>query len=115
MAELNSTTGFLEVPGASLYYECAGQGYPLVLIHAGIADSRMWDEQVAAFAPRYRVIRYDVRGFGQTRLGAGSFANYEDVAALLDASGERILLAFRSGVQLRLTLRWRIQRWWPRW
>lgn len=37
-----------DVNGARLYYEVAGEGHPLVLIHAGIADSRMWDDQVAA-------------------------------------------------------------------
>ena len=85
MTELTSTTGFLDLPGASLYYECAGQGHPLLLIHAGIADSRMWDEQFSIFARRYRVIRYDVRGFGQTRLEQGTFASHEDAATLLNA------------------------------
>ena len=87
MTEQTPTTGFLDVPGASLYYEYAGLGHPLLLIHAGIADSRMWDEQFPIFAQRYRVIRYDARGFGQTRLQAGTFASYEDPAALLDALG----------------------------
>src|SRR6185437_1084028 len=59
-------TGFLRHEGARLYYEIAGSGHPLLLIHAGIADSRMWDEQFDVFAQHYRVIRYDLRGYGKT-------------------------------------------------
>jgi pimeloyl-ACP methyl ester carboxylesterase len=49
--------GFAEVNGASLYYDVAGNGEPLVLVHAGIADRRRWDGQFEAFAERYRVVR----------------------------------------------------------
>ena len=45
MAELiRGDTGYADVNGARLYYEVAGEGHPLVLLHAGICDSRMWDE-----------------------------------------------------------------------
>lgn len=87
MSEYTSTTGFCSVPGASLYYECAGEGYPLLLLHAGIADSRMWDDQFSTFAQHYRTIRYDLRGYGQTRWEDGSFAAYEDPAALFKVLG----------------------------
>jgi pimeloyl-ACP methyl ester carboxylesterase len=83
MRELPSTTGFLDVQGAPLYYEVAGQGHPLLLLHAGIADSRMWDEQFPVFAQQYQAIRYDLRGFGKSRFPAGRFADYEDPVALL--------------------------------
>ncbi len=36
----------------------------LVLVHAGIADLRMWDGPFARFAQRYRTVRWDMRGFG---------------------------------------------------
>ncbi len=58
MAELQPEAGFLHAQGAPLYYEVAGHGYPLLLIHAGIADSSMWDEQFHVFAGRYKVMRY---------------------------------------------------------
>ncbi|MGQ0550445.1 MAG: alpha/beta fold hydrolase [Armatimonadota bacterium] len=77
------TQAFAEVNGARLYYEVAGQGPALVLIHAGIADCRMWDEQVAAFAPRYKVIRYDNRGFGKSKMSHESFSVLEDLYQLL--------------------------------
>jgi 3-oxoadipate enol-lactonase len=80
-------TGFLEVNGGRLYYEVEGEGHPLTLIHAGIANLRMWDDQVPAFAERYRVIRYDTRGFGQTETDDVPFSNRADIAALLDHLG----------------------------
>ena len=83
MATLQPEASFLNVQGAPLYYEVAGQGYPLLLIHAGVADSSMWDEQFEAFAGQYKVIRYDLRGFGKSEFPAGLFANHEDPAALL--------------------------------
>jgi 3-oxoadipate enol-lactonase len=75
--------GFAEVNGARLYYEVAGSGHPIVLVHAGIADHRMWDDQFARFAERYRVIRYDQRGFGQSTAPAGPFAFHDDLYLLL--------------------------------
>ncbi|GCE07436.1 alpha/beta fold hydrolase [Dictyobacter aurantiacus] len=87
MTELNSQTGFLQAQGAPLYYEVAGEGEPLLLIHAGIADSRMWDEQFAVFARHYRVIRYDQRGYGQSQYPAGPFAYHEDPVELLTSLG----------------------------
>lgn len=59
-------SGFLEVPGGRIYYEVEGDGRPLLLIHGGLGSLRMWDDQVPAFADRYRVIRYDTRGYGRT-------------------------------------------------
>ncbi|GHO85844.1 alpha/beta fold hydrolase [Dictyobacter formicarum] len=87
MAELHSQTGFLQAQGAPLYYEVAGQGEPLLLIHAGVADHRMWDEQFSAFAQHYRTIRYDLRGSGQSPYPAGPFAYYEDPTELLKSLG----------------------------
>jgi pimeloyl-ACP methyl ester carboxylesterase len=87
LSELQHETGFLDVPGGQLYYTVTGSGHPLVLIHAGVADHHMWDAQVPAFAERYRVIRYDLRGSGQTRTEAVSFSNRADLAALLGHLG----------------------------
>lgn len=78
-----SQSGMAEVNGTRLYYEVAGEGHPLVLIHAGIADSRMWDDQFDAFAQRYRVIRYDLRGFGRSEVPPGPYALRDDLLGLL--------------------------------
>lgn len=80
-------SGFAEVNGVKLYYEVAGAGTPLVLLHAGIADSRMWDDQWEEFARSHRVIRYDMRGFGRTAMVDRPFAHRHDLYALLQALG----------------------------
>ncbi len=86
---MTSETGFLETNGARIYYEVEGSGEPVVLIHAGVANLRMWDDQVAALRDDFRVIRYDTRGFGRTETDAVEFSNRADIAALLDHLGER--------------------------
>lgn len=77
-------TGFAELNGTKFYYEVTGAGHPLVLVHAGIADCSMWDEQFQVFAEHYQVIRYDMRGYGQTLLVDKPYAHHQDLAALLD-------------------------------
>ena len=69
--------------GARLYYEVEGEGHPLLLIHGGLGDLRMWDEQMPAFAERYRVIRYDTRGFGRSETEDVEFTERGDAAAVL--------------------------------
>ncbi len=59
-------TGFAEVNGTTLYYEVAGSGHPFILEHGHLLDRRSWDDQFAAFAQHYKVIRYDQRGFGDS-------------------------------------------------
>lgn len=78
------TSGFVDTNGAKLYYEVDGRGHPLVLVHAGIANLRMWDPEVPAFAEHYRVIRYDTRGWGRTETEQVAFTNPGDLAAVLD-------------------------------
>lgn len=87
MPKPETQTGFAEVNGARLYYEVAGTGHPLVLIHAGIADHHMWDNQFALFAGQYRVIRYDMRGLGQSAMPPGPYRFYDDLYGLLQYLG----------------------------
>lgn len=77
------TSGFAPVDGGVLYYEMMGQGEPLVLIHGGGIDRRMWDGQVRAFARKYRVIMYDVRGHGLSKGMPPMYHNTEDLRQLL--------------------------------
>ncbi len=77
-------TGYAEVDGGRLYYETSGKGPALVLIHAGFLDSRMWNTQVQLFSENYRVIRYDVRGFGKSDVARTKFSDYKDLHGLLD-------------------------------
>lgn len=76
---------FLQINDARLFYRSAGEGPPLVFVHAGIADSRLWRRQLNAFADQYRVITYDLRGYGKSEHPSQPFAHYRDLADLLDA------------------------------
>jgi pimeloyl-ACP methyl ester carboxylesterase len=64
-----------------------GKGPALVFLHAGVADKRMWRDQLAAFADRYRVVAYDRRGFGETRYKPETFSHMQDLRAVLDGLG----------------------------
>src|SRR5215472_5024966 len=79
--------GTTSVNGTQLYYETLGQGHPLVLIHGGYVDRRMWDDQFHAFAEDYCVIRYDVRGFGKSELPPVPYADRQDLYDLLKCLG----------------------------
>jgi pimeloyl-ACP methyl ester carboxylesterase len=82
-------TDFAEIKGARVFYRHDGKenAKTIVMIHAGICDSRMWQAQLEHFAKKYRVVALDLRGFGQSKLEKGEFAHYEDVLALMDALG----------------------------
>ncbi len=82
-ATANLQTGMAHLEGADLYYEIAGDGPALILAHAGFVDRRMWDEQFHVFAQHYHVVRYDRRGFGNSRLTPGAFSHRDDLYRLL--------------------------------
>ena len=64
-AEPNAgNSGYLDVPGGKIYYEVAGAGDWIVLVHDGNLHSVTWDEQFPVYAKGYRVVRYDRRGTG---------------------------------------------------
>ena len=72
-------------------YEVAGppEGELVVLLHAGVADRRMWDAQWGRLVERFRVARADLRGFGETPIPGGTFSYPGDVAELLETLGGR--------------------------
>lgn len=76
---------FMTINGAELYYESAGTGEPIILVHAGIADSRMWQPQFEVLLQHYHVVRYDMRGFGQSKPVAGAYVHTNDLRELLNA------------------------------
>ena len=77
-------TGYVDLDDGKLYYEMAGDGDTLVLGHAGFVDSRMWDAQWDAFTQKYRVIRFDMRGYGKSDPAEGPRTRRYDLAQLLD-------------------------------
>ena len=78
------------------YTDSGGHGPAVVFSHGFLMDRTMFDQQVAAFTPQYRVITWDQRGHGGTR-ATGPFTYWDsaaDVLALLDHLGvERAVLA----------------------
>jgi 2-hydroxy-6-oxonona-2,4-dienedioate hydrolase len=78
-----ATTGYVEQADGRLYYEVAGEGETVILGHAGFVDSGMWDDQWDAFAQRYHVVRYDLRGFGKSDPATGPRNRRNDLAHLL--------------------------------
>lgn len=85
---MEHTSGMVAVNGTHLYYEQTGSGHPLVLIHGFTLNTQMWEDQFAVFARHYRVIRYDMRGFGRSALPTEEpFTAVDDLRALLDALG----------------------------
>jgi pimeloyl-ACP methyl ester carboxylesterase len=81
---MDRITGSAELNGTRFYYEEAGTGFPVVMLHACIADLRMWDPQFAPFAEKYRAVRYDRRGFGRTPFAPSPSTSRDDLLALLD-------------------------------
>lgn len=95
---MSGSSEFLEVGGAKLYYQDAGAGHPLVLIHGGLVDSGMWDDQFEVLAAHYRVIRYDLRWFGRSTASEVEYSNIEDLFQLLTQL--QIEKAFLVGLSL---------------
>jgi len=75
------------LPGMEMYYETAGNGPPLLLLHGFTQSGRMWDPYVKTFEERYRVIVPDLRGHGGSTNPGGQFTmrqSARDILALLD-------------------------------
>src|SRR4029434_9049353 len=84
LAKENAQTGVAEVNGAKLYYETAGKGPAVVLVHGGLVDSRLWNDQMKEFAKHHRVVRYDLPAMGRSSPAPPPFSHIEDLRALMD-------------------------------
>lgn len=75
------------INGIELAYRDEGSGEALLLVHAFPLSGAMWERQIEGLASQRRVIAPDLRGFGASRMGAGSASmdQYaDDLARLLD-------------------------------
>jgi pimeloyl-ACP methyl ester carboxylesterase len=101
---MESTTGYFN----GLYYEIAGEGQPLVLIHGGLVNSGLWDDQFEVFAGHYRTLRYDVRGFGKSQPPVSYYSNHGDLRDLLESLGIKrayvLGLSMGGGIAIDFTL-----------
>ncbi len=87
MAHGSAQSRSVNVGDAVINYEITGTGAPLVLIHGWAQDLTIWDDQVREFSKRYRVIRYDRRGYGKSTGFADASADPMDLRVLLDSLG----------------------------
>ena len=107
---MTTESGFVELNGTRLYYELAGSqdNEPIIFIHGFSLDTRMWDDQFEVFAQRYRVLRYDVRGFGRSALPTEPYSQVDDLLALLNhfqfAPAHLIALSMGGGIALDFAL-----------
>ncbi len=70
-----------------LHYIESGTGDPVVFIHAGVADSRMWLPQLKAVPEGFRFITFDLRGFGMSDVGGDGYSDHFDALAVMDHLG----------------------------
>jgi pimeloyl-ACP methyl ester carboxylesterase len=76
---------YLNVDDGQLYYETSGQGdKTVVFIHDGLVHGEIWDNQFLTFAKKFRVIRYDRRGYGRSSKPEKTYSNIEDLHSLLE-------------------------------
>lgn len=97
--------GIVPVDEGELFYETAGSGPAVVLLHGGMLDQHMWDEQFTWLVNSgLRAIRYDARGHGLSSTVTGDFAHHDDLCALLDALDvpSAVLVGLSHGARVAL-------------
>jgi pimeloyl-ACP methyl ester carboxylesterase len=72
-------SGFIQLDGGKIFYEAAGQGPVIVMIHDGLLHRETWNAQFAVFAKQYRVIRFDRRGYGRSTASTKPFSQLDDL------------------------------------
>jgi len=99
-----ATSGYVRVGPDSIFYEVAGQGPVLVLIHDGLLHREVWDAQFPYFADRFTVVRYDRRGYGNSSPPTRAYSDLEDLEALFrQLSVEKAgLIGMSSGGRLAI-------------
>jgi len=97
-------TGYVPVDHGRLYYEEAGTGTPLIMLHGGYLDSRMWDAQFELYSKTHRVIRYDIRSHGRSNSDSVEFADYDDLYQLCQSLkiDQAIVMGLSMGGQIAI-------------
>lgn len=85
--QISNHVQYVEIEGKQLAYEVAGEGETIIFAHAGFLDSGMWDDQWQIFSQKYQVIRYDMRGYGNSDALQGPTSRREELHALLTHLG----------------------------
>jgi 3-oxoadipate enol-lactonase len=85
-----SPTIWIDAPDARIAAQDEGEGPPILLVHSAIVNRHSWDPVVPHLVDAgYRVIRYDMRGFGESTAEEAEYAPHEDLTAVLDHFGVR--------------------------
>ncbi|MFC1548111.1 alpha/beta fold hydrolase [Candidatus Neomarinimicrobiota bacterium] len=94
--------GFIEVDGGQLYYEVAGEGETIIMLHDGLLHRETWNLQFDDLAKDHRVIRYDRRGYGKSPTPEESFSVVEDLDAVFRALAvkQAMLMGMSAGGRL---------------
>lgn len=74
----------LAVAGGEIAYDVTGSGPTVVLLHGAFLDRRSWDQQVPVLARTFRVVRYDIRPFGESTRPEAPYSVPGDLLRLLD-------------------------------
>lgn len=77
----------VEVNGARLWYDEAGSGEAVLLLHGGLGDSGLWGPAVPFLSDRFQTIRTDLRFFGRSTGPAAPWSWHDDVVGVLDELG----------------------------
>ncbi|MFC2096920.1 alpha/beta fold hydrolase [Bacteroidota bacterium] len=78
-------SGYVQAGESQLFYNMQGEGKPLIMIHGGLLNMSMWDSQWREFAQKYKLIRYDAKGHGQSKNLDKSFSHHEDLYQLINS------------------------------
>lgn len=81
----SKNSGYIQIDSSKIYYESYGHGEPIILIHAGVTDMRMWDFQMDDLSKKFKVIRFDQRGFGKSSIPKQKYNPVLDILALMDS------------------------------
>jgi pimeloyl-ACP methyl ester carboxylesterase len=79
---VHTDSGYIEVDRGRLYYEMAGTGENVVLLHDGMVSNEIWDYQFPFLAKYYKVVRFDRRGYGKSSDPEAPFSHIEDLNEL---------------------------------
>ena len=84
VSTIGSNGQFLDIGGCKIFYEEAGKGQCIVLLHDGLVNSMTWDGEWESLSKNFRVIRYDRRGYGRSDTPTKAFSQVSDLKTLLD-------------------------------
>jgi len=103
-ASITVNSGYVSVEGDKIYYELAGEGDNIVLLHDGLIHREIWDEQFPVLAKDHRVVRYDRRGYGNSLNPQAPYSNVVDLNQLFIqlAIDKAVIFGISSGGSLAI-------------